>query len=104
MKSSSFEIKEIIICVNRQEVCIQGNAQQGVMHYPTSLYVNHSQLNRILGMLEQINSTSDLAESFESQADPEGNIFMFLNTGFLTKTIISMGLFENEKAIMKIRA
>jgi hypothetical protein len=104
MKSNSFEIKEISICVNRNEICVKGNAQQGVMHYPTSLYVNHSQLNRILGLLEQLNAASDLAENFESHVDPDGNVYMFLNSGFLDQTSITMEVLESEKAVMKIRA
>ena len=73
MKANSFEIMEISIHVNRNEVCLTGSALHGVMHYPTVLYIDYSQLNRVLGLLQNMNPQSEITENFERNVDSDGN-------------------------------
>jgi hypothetical protein len=88
MRTNSIAIQEISLYTAKGEICLKGRIQQGQLSYETSIFITSTQLNKVINQLQISNEGTDISASFSSQSDPEGNLFMCLDTKELNKNCI----------------
>ena len=104
MRTNSIAIQEISLYTAKDEICLRGRMQQGQLSYDTSVFISSTQLNKVINQLQKLNEEMDVAASFSSKSDGEGNLFMWLNTQDFNETSIPWDAFSEPQKQMLIRA
>jgi len=104
MRTRAITITEISLYTATEEISLKGTVHEGQLSFDTCMFINSTQLNKIINQLQKENEETDVHASFKSECDHDGNLFMWLDTRNYAHASISMEQLANEQKQLLIRA
>lgn len=103
-QSTQFEVRSIIFESNDNEVLLKGTQIQGLLSYDVDMIISQSQLNLILGQLQDNNELDDIMGLFETNRLYDNVDLYTANFDSLFKSKVEIDPVLSVNNIRKIRA
>lgn len=100
----TIDIKEIMILSSHDEIMIKGIQHRDYLHFETKLFVNSTQLNKLLNELQKLNEEQEITSMFKSQPGTDGNDVFYFDTTQLSTSTVELYKFEPANHLLQIRA
>ena len=100
----TIEINEIMILSSNDEIMIKGTQQREFLSFETQLYINSTQLNKIINELQKLNAEQEVSEMFKSQPSIDGKTMFCFDATELEISTIEFDVFEQNNKLLQIRA
>lgn len=95
---TNFEVSELMILNSGNEIVIYGTKFQDHLSFPTSCYIDNTQLNKVVNYLQSVHDNLEISTIFDKSIDENGASILFLDVKKLRfKNIPSSLLFEDLK-------
>lgn len=100
----TLDIKEIMILTASNEIMLKGTQQVDHLRFDTQLYVDSTQLNKLINSLQKMNSDCAISEMFVSGNGADGKMNYYFDGSALENSCIELHILEQNQTIMQIRA
>lgn len=100
----TLDIKEIMILTASNEIMLRGTQQVDHLRFDTQLYVDSTQLNKLINCLQKKNSDCTISEMFISGTGADGKMNYYFDGSSLENSSIELHILEQNQSLMQIRA
>lgn len=101
---NEFQISEILIVNETNEIFISGNIVREQLSYRSEMHINSTQLNQVINQLQFNNPETSVSEIFVSNSSFSGESIYFLNADNLKNTVINLSKLSQFGEILQMRA
>ncbi|GAB5416531.1 MAG: hypothetical protein Crog4KO_08830 [Crocinitomicaceae bacterium] len=99
-----FNVQSILFESNDPEVLMRGTVVKGVMQYESELILSHTQLNKVINLLQRQNADTTIHDLISSEPMYDGVLLYSGSFAELPQTRISLEQISTNEPMKQIRA